>query len=160
MSRIRGSLTIARPVEVVFDTVADQRGEPRYNPRMSSCVMVTGHAIGAGSIFEATMRGRRQPMTVTVEYTRYQRPHLIASRSRLPGVVVDGQLRCEAIGEGTRLSWDWTVTTTGITRFAGPLITLIGRRQERAIWSGLRHLLEDWPGEYHTTDPIDPEDAS
>jgi len=31
---IEGEIIIERPVEEVFDFVADERGEPRYNPRM------------------------------------------------------------------------------------------------------------------------------
>lgn len=160
MSRVRGSLTVARPVDEVFDTLADQRNEPRYNPRMTSCVMVTDGPVGVGSTFQATMRSRPQPFPVTIEYTRFLRPSLIASRSRMPGAVVEGQLRCEPTGDGTRLSWDWTITTTGVMRLAGPLITVIGRRQERAIWSGLKRLLEDGPDEHQTTDSVDPKDAS
>lgn len=34
VSRIEGEITIARPVEVVFDFVADATNEPRYNPSM------------------------------------------------------------------------------------------------------------------------------
>jgi len=32
MVRIDGQIVIARPVEEVFDFVADERNEPRYNP--------------------------------------------------------------------------------------------------------------------------------
>ena len=35
MVTIEGSTTIARPVEDVFDFVADERNEPRYNPQMT-----------------------------------------------------------------------------------------------------------------------------
>jgi hypothetical protein len=34
--RIGGEIFINRPVEEVFDFVADARNEPRYNPRMLS----------------------------------------------------------------------------------------------------------------------------
>jgi Polyketide cyclase / dehydrase and lipid transport len=34
MANITGTIDIARPVEEVFDVVADQRNEPRYNPDM------------------------------------------------------------------------------------------------------------------------------
>ena len=34
MARINGELVINRPVEEVFDFVADERNEPRYNPRI------------------------------------------------------------------------------------------------------------------------------
>jgi uncharacterized protein YndB with AHSA1/START domain len=35
VARIDGEIVIAAPVEQVFDMVADERNEPRYNPRMS-----------------------------------------------------------------------------------------------------------------------------
>ena len=34
MTRIEDEIVIGRPVDVVFDNVADQRSEPRYNLRM------------------------------------------------------------------------------------------------------------------------------
>ena len=34
MVHIKGQIVIDRPVEEVFDFVADERNEPRYNPRM------------------------------------------------------------------------------------------------------------------------------
>ena len=32
MTHIAGEVTIAAPVDEVFDMVADERNEPRYNP--------------------------------------------------------------------------------------------------------------------------------
>jgi hypothetical protein len=34
MARVDGEIVIDRPVDVVFDYVADQSNEPRYNPQM------------------------------------------------------------------------------------------------------------------------------
>jgi hypothetical protein len=34
MTHICGEVTIDAPVEEVFDLVADERNEPRYNPRI------------------------------------------------------------------------------------------------------------------------------
>jgi hypothetical protein len=41
MVKIDGSTVIARPVEDVFDFVADERNEPKYNPRMIRAEKVT-----------------------------------------------------------------------------------------------------------------------
>ena len=35
MAKIEGEIVIGRPVDVVFDMVADQRNEPTYNPAMT-----------------------------------------------------------------------------------------------------------------------------
>lgn len=47
MSRVRGSLDIARPDDVVFDVVADQRNEPSYNPTMPEATKLTPGPIGS-----------------------------------------------------------------------------------------------------------------
>ena len=95
MTRIRGSLDIACPVGEVFDIVADQRNEPRYNPRMSASTKLTDGPIGVGTRFEATVLSRGKPLPVTTEYTDFQRPHLIASRSVMAGAVAAGHIRCD-----------------------------------------------------------------
>ena len=143
MTRIRGSLDIACPVEEVFDTVADQRNEPRYNARMTASTQLTDGPIGVGTRFEATVLSRGKHLPVTIEYTDFERPHLIASRSVMAGAVAAGHIRCDPIAGGTRFSWDWTVTVTGPARLAGPVVGLVGRRQERTIWTGLQRLLEE-----------------
>lgn len=51
MTRVQCSLTIARPVDEVFAILADQRNEPRYNPRMASVTKLSEGPIGAGTRF-------------------------------------------------------------------------------------------------------------
>jgi hypothetical protein len=134
---------IARPVHVVFDAVADQRNEPSYNPQMTASTKLTPGPIGVGTQFEATVMTRGTPQPVTIEYTGFERPHRIDSRSAMAGATVHGHVQCDPTPAGTRFSWDWTVTLTGPARFAGPLVGLIGQRQERTIWTGLKDHLED-----------------
>jgi len=100
MTRIRGSLDIACPVEEVFDTVADQRNEPRYNARMIASTKLTDGPIGVGTRFEATVLSRGKPLPVTIEYTDFERPHLIASRSVMAGAVAAGHIHCDPIAGG------------------------------------------------------------
>ncbi|HET7820808.1 MAG TPA: SRPBCC family protein, partial [Ornithinibacter sp.] len=96
-----------------------------------------------GTRFEATVVTRGTPQPVTIEYTAFERPHRIDSRSVMEGATVVGHIQCDPSPAGTRFSWDWTVALTGPARFAGPLVALIGRRQERGIWTGLKNQLED-----------------
>jgi deazaflavin-dependent oxidoreductase (nitroreductase family) len=143
MTRITGSLTIARRADEVFATVADQRNEPRFNPKMSNVIQLTDGPIGLGTRFGATVLSRGKPLPLTIEYTRFEPPSLLGSRSTMDGAVTEGHLRCEPTPEGTHFSWDWHVNVPGAPRVAQPLIGAIGRRQERVIWEGLRRLLED-----------------
>jgi hypothetical protein len=43
---IEGEIQIAQPPEAVFDVVADERNEPRYNPRLSEVEKITPGPIG------------------------------------------------------------------------------------------------------------------
>lgn len=146
MPRVSGAIVIQRPVEEVFDFVADARNEPRYNLAMRSAELLTDGPIGIGARFrsELVTRGRAVPMTT--EYTEYDRPHHLGSVSRTPSTVVRGALTFEPAEDGTRMSWSWDLETSGVLRFLGPLVGFMGRRLERRIWTGLKRLLEEEGG--------------
>lgn len=57
MAHVDGEIIINRPVGEVFDFVADERNEPRYNPQMLRAELVTAGPIGRGARFlaESTM---------------------------------------------------------------------------------------------------------
>jgi uncharacterized protein YndB with AHSA1/START domain len=142
MAHIEGEIVIARPVEEVFDCVADERNEPRYNPEMLRSEQVTDGPIGLGTRFEAEMRIRGGTTPMTIEYTAYDRPHRIGSTSRLSAMEIHGTLTFEPVPAGTRMRWSWDVEPRGLLRLAGPVVRRIGERQERTIWAGLKHYLE------------------
>jgi hypothetical protein len=49
MARIEGEIVIGRPVDVVFDYVADQSNEPQYNPQMVRAEKITSGPVGKGT---------------------------------------------------------------------------------------------------------------
>ena len=53
MVHIHGEIVINRPLEEVFDVVADTSREPRYNPRMHHAEQITNGPIGVGTRFHA-----------------------------------------------------------------------------------------------------------
>lgn len=148
MARIEGEILIERPVEDVFDYVADERNEPTYNGEMLRADKVTDGPIGVGSRFVATIRQGRRPVDMEIEFTEYDRPRVLASTSRTETLHIDGTLTFGPTGSGTRMHWSWDVHPRGLMRLLGPVVTWVGRRQERRIWTGLKDLLES---EEHVT---------
>ena len=144
MARIEGEIVIERPLEEVFDFVADERNEPRYNPRMLRAEKLSPGPIGAGTRFRAEMkmRGRRRPVEMTVEFTGHERPHRLASTTHLSTMEIRGALTFESVPEGTRMRWQWNLEPRGLLKALGPLLVRVGRRQEQEVWSGLKRLLE------------------
>jgi deazaflavin-dependent oxidoreductase (nitroreductase family) len=58
----------------------------------------------------------------------------------------DGALAFEPVPGGTRMSWSWEVAPKGWLRWlwpvVGPVVGLVGRRQEAATWASLKRQLE------------------
>jgi uncharacterized protein YndB with AHSA1/START domain len=142
MTRIAGEVLIRRPVEEVFDFVVDERTEPTYNVNMIGAEKVTDGPIGAGTRFRAVLRAGGRTLPLDVEYTRVERPHLIASRTHMSTADFSGTLSFTPAGPGTRLRWSWDARLHGALRLAAPVLVRIGARQERVMWTRLRDQLE------------------
>ena len=90
MARISGEIIIAAPVEQVFDMVADERNEPRYNPRIARAEKTSPGPVGRGTRFTAQPRGTGATGVMTVEILDYDRPRRL---SDLDPVVLPGRRR-------------------------------------------------------------------
>ena len=140
MAHICGSIGIAAPPQLVFDTVADSRLEPSFNPAMSEVELLTPEPIGKGTRFRARMANARTDMLI--ELTEFDRPRRLGSRTTSSMMETTGTLTCTGDAGSTVFSWDWQVHPKGWYRPMSPLVRLLGPRMERKIWTGLKHKLE------------------
>jgi uncharacterized protein YndB with AHSA1/START domain len=141
--RIEGEVVIERPVDEVFDTVADEGNEPRYNPDMLRTEKVTDGPIGEGTRFRSLHRGIRRPVGLSTEITTYERPTRLAIASTMDWADVQGTLTFDRVLAGTRMRWSWDVRPKGAYRLLTPLLPRLTRREEDAVWAGLKRLLEE-----------------
>lgn len=142
MSHIDGEVVIAAPVEQVFDVVADERNEPRYNTRIAWAEKTSAGPVGRGSTFVAEPRGMGPRGAMTVEVVDYDRPERLATSVRSTYMVVDGTLTFAPVEGGTRMHWSWNMHLRGPSRVLTPLMWAIGPRWERRNWVGLKHFME------------------
>lgn len=142
MAEVDGDILIERPVEEVFDFVANQENEPRYNPEMRVATKTTEGPIGVGTSFHAELTGRGRLVPMTIRVTGFERPHRIREQVEMQAMDLTGGLDFEPTHGGTRMRWHWDLRPEGFLRFMGPLVAIMGRRQERRIWTGLKRLLE------------------
>lgn len=142
MAHIEGEVLIQRAVEEVFDFVADETTEPTYNRNMIRSEKITEGPIGAGTRFRATIRNRRRPIGMDIEYTGFDRPRQIASTTCMAAADFTGTLTFTPTPAGTRLRWSWEARPKGAARLLTPVFAPIGARQERRMWTALRDHLE------------------
>lgn len=145
MARIEGEITIGRPVDVVFDYVADQTNEPQYNPSMIRAERVTAAPIGRGTRFRSAVRSGGRTAEMLIEFTDYDRPTLLASITTMKQADIEYMLRFEPVAAATRMSWSGQVRPKGALRLLGPLIIWLGRRQEQRIWQSMKKHIEGEP---------------
>ena len=141
MARVEGEIIINRPVEEVFDFVADERNEPRYNPRMVRAEKISEGPIGPGTQFHTELKTAGRTMPMVVEFTDFERPRRLASVTRSSMMETEGALTFEPVPAGTRMRWSWDVRPRGAMKLMAPFVGAIGRRQERGIWGRLKRLL-------------------
>lgn len=143
MPHIEGEVTIAAPVEQVFDTVADERNEPSYNPRIARAVKVSDGPVGLGSRFIAEPKGMGPRGAMSVEVVGYERPRRLTTSIRSSYMRADGTMTfTPSTGGGTRMRWDWDMRLQGPLRVMSPLVRAVGPRWERRNWVGLKDYLE------------------
>lgn len=142
MAHVDGQIVIHRPVDEVFDFVADERNEPRYNPQMRRAEQTSAGPIGAWTTFRAESLSRGRPVEMTITFTDFERPRRLTSLTHLATMDIQGTLTFDPIPEGTQMRWSWNLEPQGLLKLMAPLIALIGRRQERTIWTSLKRYLE------------------
>jgi len=145
MARIEGEIVIGRPLDVVFDYVADQSNEPQYNPRMVRAEKITAGPVGKGTQFRSAVASMGRTTEMLIECTGYDRPALLATTTTMQQADISYTLRFEPAAAGTRMRWSGQVRPKGVFRLLGPVITWLGIRQEQRIWTSLKKHLEAVP---------------
>jgi len=140
VAHLTDQIRIERPVEEVFDFIADSRNEPTYNSDMRTVTLLTGEPIGSGTRFQATMG--RGGMELLVTLTTFDRPHVLGSVTTSSLLDTAGTLTFTPDGDtATVMAWDWQVTPKRWLWLLGPAFGPVGRRMERRIWSAARDAL-------------------
>jgi uncharacterized protein YndB with AHSA1/START domain len=142
MAHITGEVTIAAPVDEVFDIVADERNEPRYNPRIVRAEKVSEGPVGPGARFVAEPKGMGRRGEMTLEVLEYDRPRRLHNVVRSSYMQVDGTVTFAEVDGRTRLRWDWDMDLVGPMRVLSPVLSVLGPRWERRNWVGLKDYLE------------------
>jgi len=140
VAHITGHVRIAAPLEQVFDTVADSRNEPSFNPAMTGVELLTPPPIGLGTRFRARLG--RASTEMLVELTEFERPHRLGSHTTSSMMDTSGTLTFATEGDDTVMGLGLAGAPEGLDAAARPAVRALGGRLERRIWTGLKHQLE------------------
>jgi len=121
------TVRIERPVEKVFDYVADLENEPEWNPDASNVVRVSDGPVGLGTEWEEDFARVGHYLTTIA---RYERPSVVEFDARNPRTDAYVAFRFAPAGENaTDVSCDVRLTMKGFMRLVERLVMPMIKRE-------------------------------
>lgn len=136
------STTIPRPVEVVFDFVADSRNDADWSPTVASVEQIEGEGPGVGAVYRIGQVMPRGVVPLDLHTTAYERPTRLEWSMTGPAMRYASVMEFRPDEDGTRIRQTNTVATGSRLQDAAwfAMAQVAMRRQ----FAGLRkHLLAD-----------------
>jgi carbon monoxide dehydrogenase subunit G len=139
--RAGGSIRVDRPVEEVFDFVADLDNEPRFNPDASNIRKTSDGPIGLGTTYEEDVKPLGHFL---VRIHEYDRPRLLGFDARNPRADITVRFRFTPSGDAaTDVAVEMEMRTKGALRALEPVLRpLVERMYERKRAPMLKRALE------------------
>ncbi len=96
-----GSAVIDRPINDVFEFLADGTNDPKFSPRVQQIKQSTDGPIGVGTVFESTVKDAGMTTRRQFELTRFDAPTKIrwTERSKNMVTVPDGGYDLEQVSD-------------------------------------------------------------
>jgi carbon monoxide dehydrogenase subunit G len=125
-----GTAVIERPIEEVFDFLADGENDPKFSPRVLEIRKTTDGPAGAGTVYASTVKDAGFKTKREFELTEFERPARIrwTERSKNLITVPEGGYDLAREGNGTRLTVFNTFEGHGLGKLMLPLALRSARK--------------------------------
>ena len=124
---------VSRPVEEVFDFLADIRNEAAWNPRVVRIDKTSDGPISAGTTFQGQYKGIGPLHTELVEY---ERPRRLSFRSSGPRMRIAGTFILSAVPGESNVALNADLEPQGPFRLLAPLMAPLIKRQTLPLRPG------------------------
>jgi carbon monoxide dehydrogenase subunit G len=143
MAHYKASVDTAHPQDEVFAYLSDFSTTAEWDPGVVEAERVGEAPVGMGTEFRLLARflGRETPLTYRV--VEYEPVSAVTVRGENASVVSLDRITFEAAGEGTRVTYDATLTLKGPMKLADPLLALAFNRVGDRALAGLRQTLAE-----------------
>ena len=142
MPQIEREIIITRPVEEVFDFLADGRNEPHYNPHMLRAEQTPAGPVGPGTQFRTKVTTNGRSMEMLYEITAYERPQRLAGRTLKGPIAVQSTETFDPVPAGTHFRWLMELEPRGLFKLLSPLVARRMGRNLDTLLANLKRLLE------------------
>ena len=140
------SVTINRPIEEVFDFIADNENDTAWCPSVKDIRRISGNGPDKGATYEMHHTPGGMAFDAVVEVVGYERPHSLKWVMTDGGHTLHGVYELEAVNGKTRLSQTSEITFEGWLRIPGlfmkPFVARDVQKELGKQFAQLKEILE------------------
>jgi uncharacterized protein YndB with AHSA1/START domain len=128
--RFEATVKIDRPIEGVFDFLADGENDPKFSPRVLEIRKTTDGPPGVGTVYASTVKDAGMKTKREFELTEFERPARIrwAERSKNLITASEGGYDLAPDGDGTRVTIHNVLEGHGLGKLLAPLAVRAARK--------------------------------
>ncbi len=141
MARYRATIDTPREREDVFAYVSDCSTTEEWDPGVVEAERCGDAAVGEGTEFRLVAQFLGRQTALTYRIVEYDPPRTVTFRGENATVISNDRITFEAVGEGTRVTYDAELVLKGPLRLADPLLGLAFNRVGDRALAGLKHKL-------------------
>jgi carbon monoxide dehydrogenase subunit G len=128
--RFEGTTVIDRPIEEVFNFLADGTNDPKFSPRVLEIAKTTDGPVGVGTVFKSTVKDAGVKTNREFEITEFEPSTRIrwAERSKNQVTAPEGGYDRAPEGSGTRVTVYNVLEGHGVGKLFAPLALRSARK--------------------------------
>jgi carbon monoxide dehydrogenase subunit G len=142
--RFEGTAVIDRPVEEVFDFLADGENDRKFSPRVLEIRKTTDGPAGVGTVYASTVKDAGMKTKREFELTEFERPTRIRWSERSKNIVTapEGGYDLAREGDGTRLTVFNVLEGHGFGKLIAPLALRSARKTADEFAQSIKQAVE------------------
>lgn len=142
MIKIESSVTINRPVEDVFEFVADNDNDTLWQSGVLVSEQPSG-PMGVGATYKQVSKIVGRKIESTIEVTEFDPNRRFAFKTTSGPLPMSGSLSCEQVAEGeTKVHILGEGESSGLFKLADPIISSMVQREWDTNLANLKELME------------------
>ena len=123
MAHAEESITIARPVQTVYDFLLDGSNNPLWLSPVTDIRLLSGPSLGVGSVFKQGLKGPSGRIDADYEIVACKPYELIQFQVCAGPVQPAGTYHFESLGTSTKLTFALDYQPKGLAKLMDPVIT-------------------------------------
>jgi uncharacterized protein YndB with AHSA1/START domain len=143
MARYIGTIETPKPVEEVFDYMADFTSVERWDETAVRAVRLDDGPLGPGARFRVTVRFAGRENDFEYETVAFERPDRLVLRADNGSVVSEDEVTVRPLpAGGTELTYDARLQPKGLMKLADPVLGILFKRLGDNAAAGLARELD------------------